>query len=94
MGPSIGVESNDLNPLHCGNKYPLQFLLILMKKKLLKTLAIALDQDLTCLIFPLDGHVFLPNIVEMPSGYTYFRWIAMVSSPFTLFLGLKVHFRW
>ena len=64
-----------------------------IKKRHLKLLEMACDQVQTCLIFPFDGHLFLSNLVEMLSGYTYFRWISMISSPFTLFLGLKVHFR-
>ena len=36
-----------------------------------------------------DGHVFLSKIVEMHSGYTYFRWISMISIPFTVFFNLN-----
>ena len=39
-------------------------------KRHLKLLEMACDQVQTCLIFPL---------VEMLSGYTYFRWISMIS---------------
>ena len=35
---------------------------------------------------------YLSKIVEMLSGYTYFRWISMISSPFSLFLQSKIPF--
>ena len=51
MGPSIGIKRNNLNPSHSGNTYPVRFTAILDAKKLLKSLAMALDQYLTCQVF-------------------------------------------
>ena len=60
-------------------------------KRQLKLLEMAFDQVQTC-YFPCDGQVFLLKLVEMPSGYTYFRWISMDFRSFILFSSLKVHF--
>ena len=56
-------------------------------KRQLKLLEMAFEQVQTCLIIPF-------RLVEMLSGYTYFRWISMDFRSFTLFSSLKVHFRW
>ena len=40
------------------------------------------------------GMFFLSKIVALHSGYNYFRWIPMISRPFTLIIRLKVHFWW
>ena len=53
MEPSIPIKRNNLNPSVSGYTYPLRLLLFSMLKKQLKLLAMAFDQDLTCLIFPL-----------------------------------------
>ena len=53
MGPSIAIESNNLNPSHSGNTYPLRFLLFSILKIKLKLLSMACDQSLTCMTFPL-----------------------------------------
>ena len=48
-------------------------------KRQLKLLEMACDQVQTCLIFPLRWACFPIKIGRMLSGYTYFRWISMIS---------------
>ena len=47
-------------------------------KRELKLLEMACDQVQTCLIFPMDGQVFILKLVEMLSGNTYFRCNSMI----------------
>ena len=51
-GAVDSYQKNNLKPSHSGN-YSVQFRAIFDVKTLLKTFAMALDQDLTCQIFPL-----------------------------------------
>ena len=47
------IEKNSLKPSHSWNTYPVRFKAISYVETLLKTLGIALDQDVTCQICPL-----------------------------------------
>ena len=86
MGPSIGIGINNLKPSHSGNTYPLRFLLILMLKKQLKLLAMAFDQDLTCLIFPLRwAHLPIKNSHKA-------QWVHLFSINFDGFRPFRLYF--
>ena len=57
-GASSCIERNHLKPSHNGNTYPVRLRVFFYDNKQLKLLAMALDQYLTCLIFPLRWACF------------------------------------
>ena len=92
MGPSIAINKNNLKPSHSGNTYPVRFRAIFDVKTLLKTLAMALDQDITCQIFPL-GSAPLPILTGRIAQWVHLFSVDFNHLPYSFNLNSK-NLRW
>ena len=85
MGPSIGIEINNLKPSHSGNT-SFAICANFDVKTQLKLLAMAFDQDLTCLIFPL-------RLADLPmKNSRKAQWGHLSSMNFNGFRSLRLYF--
>ena len=83
IGPSIAIESNNLNPSNSVNILSFAIFAIFNLKRQLKLLEMDCDQFLTCLIFPLRWVSFPFKISDKT------KWEHLFSMYFNDYLSLK-----